>query len=158
MKIIDLLDEKLIKLNLNLKIKLEVIEELVDLVVNSGNLNDKENYKKVILVCEEMSIIGIGEGVVIFYVKNFLVIKVCIVVVVLKEGIDYELFDGSLLNLFFMIVVLDGVNNIYFEVLLRLFIIFMDEDFRNKFINLSFEKEFKEIIDKKEREKFSEEY
>lgn len=46
MKIIDLLDEKSIKLNLNSKTKQEAIEELVDLVANSGNLNDKENYKK----------------------------------------------------------------------------------------------------------------
>lgn len=46
MKIIDLLDEKSIKLNLNSKTKSEAIEELVDLVANSGNLNDKENYKK----------------------------------------------------------------------------------------------------------------
>ncbi|EQG76125.1 PTS system, fructose-specific IIABC component domain protein [Clostridioides difficile DA00165] len=46
MKIIDLLDKKSIKLNLNSKTKSEAIEELVDLVANSGNLNDKENYSK----------------------------------------------------------------------------------------------------------------
>ncbi len=57
-----------------------------------------------------------------------------------------------------MIAAPDGANNTHLEVLSRLSTILMDEDFRNKLINSNSEKEFKEIIDKKEREKFSEEY
>lgn len=75
MKIIDLLDEKSIKLNLNSKTKSEAIEELVDLVANSGNLNDKENYKKAILAREEMSTTGIGEGVAIPHAKILQLLK-----------------------------------------------------------------------------------
>nr|UWI48876.1 fructose-specific PTS transporter subunit EIIC [Clostridioides difficile] len=158
MKIIDLLDEKSIKLNLESKNKPEVIEELVDLVANSGNLNDKENYKKAILAREEMSTTGIGEGVAIPHAKTTAVTKACIAAAVSKEGIDYESFDGSLSNLFFMIAAPDGANNTHLEVLSRLSTILMDEDFRNKLINSGSSREFKEIIDKKEREKFSEEY
>ncbi|MCC0642712.1 MULTISPECIES: PTS fructose transporter subunit IIABC [unclassified Clostridioides] len=158
MKIIDLLDEKSIKLNLKSKNKPEVIEELVDLVANSGNLNDKENYKKAILAREEMSTTGIGEGVAIPHAKTTSVDKACIAAAVSKEGIDYESFDGSLSNLFFMIAAPDGANNTHLEVLSRLSTILMDEDFRNKLINSNSAREFKEIIDKKEREKFSEEY
>ncbi|MGX9755880.1 PTS fructose transporter subunit IIABC [Clostridioides difficile] len=158
MKIIDLLDEKSIKLNLESKNKPEVIEELVDLVANSGNLNDKENYKKAILAREEMSTTGIGEGVAIPHAKTTAVTKACIAAAVSKEGIDYESFDGSLSNLFFMIAAPDGANNTHLEVLSRLSTILMDEDFRNKLINSSSAREFKEIIDKKEREKFSDEY
>lgn len=158
MKIIDLLDEKSIKLNLESKNKSEVIEELVDLVANSGNLNDKENYKKAILAREEMSTTGIGEGVAIPHAKTTSVTKACIAATVSKEGIDYESFDGSLSNLFFMIAAPDGANNTHLEVLSRLSTILMDEDFRNKLINSTSAREFKEIIDKKEREKFSDEY
>lgn len=158
MKIIDLLDEKSIKLNLKSKNKPEVIEELVDLVANSGNLNDKENYRKAILAREEMSTTGIGEGVAIPHAKTTSVDKACIAAAVSKEGIDYESFDGSLSNLFFMIAAPDGANNTHLEVLSRLSTILMDEDFRNKLINSNSAREFKEIIDKKEREKFSEEY
>ncbi|UWD50478.1 fructose-specific PTS transporter subunit EIIC [Clostridioides difficile] len=158
MKIIDLLDEKSIKLNLESKNKPKVIEELVDLVANSGNLNDKENYKKAILAREEMSTTGIGEGVAIPHAKTTAVNKACIAAAVSKEGIDYESFDGSLSNLFFMIAAPDGANNTHLEVLSRLSTILMDEDFRNKLINSSSAREFKEIIDKKEREKFSDEY
>ncbi|MGO0905045.1 PTS fructose transporter subunit IIABC [Clostridioides difficile] len=158
MKIIDLLDEKSIKLNLESKNKSEVIEELVDLVANSGNLNDKENYKKAILAREELSTTGIGEGVAIPHAKTTSVTKACIAAAVSKEGIDYESFDGSLSNLFFMIAAPDGANNTHLEVLSRLSTILMDEDFRNKLINSTSAREFKEIIDKKEREKFSDEY
>ncbi len=48
-----------------------------------------------------------------------------------------------------MIAAPDGANNTHLEVLSRLSTILMDEDFRNKLINSSSEKEFKEIIDKR---------
>ncbi|EQG75597.1 phosphoenolpyruvate-dependent sugar phosphotransferase system, EIIA 2 family protein [Clostridioides difficile DA00165] len=64
------------------------------------------------------------------------VTKACIAAAVSKEGIDYESFDGSLSNLFFMIAAPDGANNTHLEVLSRLSTILMDEDFRNKLIQL----------------------
>ena len=157
MRIIDLIDKKSVELNLNSDKKLNVVDELVDLVNNSGNLNDKEEYKEAILAREELSTTAIGEGVAIPHAKNKSVKKACLAAGISKKGIDYEAFDDSLSHLFFMIAAPDGANDTHLEVLSRLSTILMDESFRNDLIKSSEVDEFLELINKKEREKFPEE-
>src|SRR5699024_2060093 len=157
MRIIDLLDKKSVTLNLVASTKIEAIDKMVDLVENSGNLNNKEEYKKAIIAREEMSTTGIGEGVAIPHAKTKAVDKACLAAGVSKDGIDYESFDGSLSHLFFMIAAPDGANDTHLEVLSRLSTILMDEEFRNNLINTTSIDEFISLIDKKESEKFPEE-
>ena len=157
MRITDLLDKKSVTLDLVASTKMEAIDKMVDLVGNSGNLNNKEEYKKAIIAREEMSTTGIGEGVAIPHAKTKAVNKACLASGVSKDGIDYESFDGSLSNLFFMIAAPDGANDTHLEVLSRLSTILMDEEFRNSLINATSVDEFIALIDKKESEKFPEE-
>ena len=157
MRITDLLDKKSVTLNLVASTKMEAIDKLVDLLENSGNLNNKEEYKKAIIAREEMSTTGIGEGVAIPHAKTKAVNKACLAAGVSKHGIDYESFDGSLSHLFFMIAAPDGANNTHLEVLSRLSTILMDEEFRTNLINANSVDEFITLIDKKESEKFPEE-
>ncbi len=63
MRITDLLSKESITLNLSSKTKPEVIDEMVDLVNASGNLNDKAEYKEAILAREELSTTAVGEGI-----------------------------------------------------------------------------------------------
>ena len=148
MRIIDLLDKKSVTLNLVASTKIEAIDKMVDLVENSGNLNNKEEYKKAIIAREEMSTTGIGEGVAIPHAKTKAVDKACLAAGVSKDGIDYESFDGSLSHLFFMIAAPDGANDTHLEVLSRLSTILMDEEFRNNLINTTSIDEFISLIDK----------
>ena len=157
MRIVDLIDKNSIKLNLVSTNKLDVVDELVDLVYKSGNLNNKDEYKKAILAREELSTTAIGEGVAIPHAKNKSVNKASLAVGISKEGIDYEAFDDSLSHLFFMIAAPDGANDTHLEVLSRLSTILMDEDFRNELINASSVEELLNLINKKEKEKFQEE-
>ena len=158
MRIINLIDKKSINLNLKSTNKSDVINELVELMNHSGNLKNKEEYKKAILAREELSTTGIGEGIAIPHAKTTAVKKASLATGVSKDGIDYEAFDGSLANLFFMIAAPDGANNTHLEVLARLSTILMDEDFREKLINASSEEEFLDLINQKEMEKFPQEY
>ena len=156
MRIIDLINKNSVKLNLVSKDKSNVVDELVDLVNNSGNLNNKKEYKEAILAREELSTTAIGEGVAIPHAKNKAVNKACLAAGISKEGIDYEAFDDSLSHLFFMIAAPDGANDTHLEVLSRLSTILMDEKFRNDLINASSIDEFLNLINKKEKEKFPE--
>ena len=158
MRITDLIDKKSINLNLKSTNKSDVINELVELMNHSENLKNKEEYKKAILAREELSTTGIGEGIAIPHAKTTAVKKASLATGISKDGIDYEAFDGSLANLFFMIAAPDGANNTHLEVLARLSTILMDEDFREKLINASSEEEFLDLINQKEMEKFPEEY
>ena len=157
MRIVDLINKNSVKLDLNTKSKLDVVDELVDLVNDSGNLNDKNEYKKAILAREKLGTTAIGEGVAIPHAKNKSVNKACLAAGVSKEGIDYEAFDDSLSHLFFMIAAPDGANDTHLEVLSRLSTILMDESFRNDLMNSPSVEEFLDLIDEKEREKFPEE-
>lgn len=157
MRITDLLNKQSISLNLKATNKMSAIDELVDLVNASGNLNNKEEYKQGIIAREEQSTTGIGEGIAIPHAKTKAVKKACLAAAVSKAGVDYESFDGSLAHLFFMIAAPDGANNTHLEVLSRLSTILMDETFRQDLMNATSVDQFLSLIDAKETEKFPEE-
>lgn len=157
MRIIDLLDKKSINLNLKSTDKASVIDELVNLVDASGNLNDKNEYKQEIIAREAKSTTGIGEGIAIPHAKTRAVKKACLASGVSKIGIDYNSLDGAPSNLFFIIAAPDGANDTHLEVLSRLSTILMDEKFRSSLINASSADEFLSLIDKTESEKFPKE-
>ena len=100
MRITDLLSKESIKLNLSSKTKPEVIDEMVDLVNASGNLNNKDEYKEAILAREELSTTAVGEGIAIPHAKTKAVKKACLGAGVTKKGIDYEAFAKLLDSVF----------------------------------------------------------
>ena len=157
MKIVDLLHKQGINLNFNPSTKEQCINELVDLMDKTGNLNNKEEYKKAILAREELSTTGIGEGIAIPHGKTSAVKKASLAAAICKNGVDYDSLDGAPAHLFFMIAVPDNSDNLHLEVLARLSTILMDEKFRTSLINCSDKDEFLKLIDKKEIEKFPEE-
>lgn len=157
MKIIDLLQKQGINLNFNPSTKEQCINELVDLMDKTGNLNDKEEYKKAILAREALSTTGIGDGIAIPHGKTNAVKKASLAAAISKNGVDYDSLDGAPAHLFFMIAVPENSNNLHLEVLARLSTILMDEKFRTSLINCSDTDQFLKLIDKKEVEKFPEE-
>ena len=71
-------------------------------------------------------------------------------------GVDYEAMDGKPSNIIFMIAApLDG--NVHLEVLSRLTVLLMDEQFRADLLAAKSAAEFLSVIDRKEKEKFGEE-
>lgn len=154
MRITDLLKKEGIKLDAKIGSKQEAIDTLVDLMAASGNLNDKEEYKKAVLAREELSTTGIGEGIAIPHAKTKAVRDAGLSSMVVKDGVDYDSLDGAPAHLFFMIAAPDGENNLHLEVLARLSTILMDESFRQKLINAKDKNEFLRLIDEKETEKF----
>ncbi|OVE67108.1 PTS fructose transporter subunit IIC [Clostridium diolis] len=157
MRIVDLLHKQGINLNFNPNTKEQCINELVDLMDKTGNLNNKEEYKKAILAREELSTTGIGDGIAIPHGKTSAVKKASLAAAICKKGVDYDALDGQPAHLFFMIAVPDNNDNLHLEVLARLSTILMDEAFRTSLIDCSDKEEFLRLIDKKEIEKFPEE-
>ncbi|MBN1068277.1 PTS fructose transporter subunit IIC [Clostridium botulinum] len=157
MRIIDLLKKQGIELNFNPSSKDECIEKLVNLMDKTGNLNNKEEYKKAIIAREAQSTTGIGEGIAIPHGKTNAVKKASLAAAVCKKGVDYDSLDGAPANLFFMIAVPDNSDNLHLEVLARLSTILMDEKFRETLINCEDKDQFLKLIDEKESEKFPEE-
>ncbi|MEW8955995.1 fructose-specific PTS transporter subunit EIIC [Clostridium sp.] len=157
MKITDLLNKNGIELSTNIRTKEEAIDKLVNLMSNTGNLNNKDEYKKAVLDRESLSTTGIGDGIAIPHAKTKAVKKAGLSAMVVKEGVDYDSLDGNPAKLFFMIAAPEGENNVHLEVLARLSTILMDEGFREKLIKAKDKEEFLSLIDDKENEKINSE-
>ncbi len=157
MKITDLLSEKAIILQGKAKSKSEAIDQLVDLMMANGNINDKEAYKKVVLKREEEGTTGIGEGIAIPHGKTDAVSKPGLAAMVIPEGVDFNSLDGSPAKLLFLIAAPNTKDNVHLDVLSRLSTLLMDTDFRQALYDAKTPKEFLECIDKAENEKLGEE-
>jgi PTS system fructose-specific IIC component len=154
MKIIDLLQKEGINLGFNNMSKNQCIDQLVNLMYNTGNIENKEIYKKAILDREALSTTGIGDGIAIPHGKSSTVKKASLVAAVCRRGIDYNSLDGEPAKLFFMIAVPESGDDLHLEVLARLSTILMDNQFKEKLINCTNKEEFLKLIDEKEKEKF----
>ena len=157
MRITDLLSEKAITLQGKAKNKSEAIDELVDLMMENGNIKDKEAYKKVVLKREEDGSTGIGEGIAIPHGKTDAVTKPGLAAMVIPEGVDFNSLDGSPAKLLFLIAAPNTKDNVHLDVLSRLSTLLMDTEFREALYKAKSPKEFLKCIDKAESEKLGEE-
>lgn len=153
MKITELLDINSIDLNPQISNKEEAIDHLVNLLDQSGKLNDKEIYKESVLNREAQSTTGIGDGVAIPHGQSEGVKTAGLSAMVVKEGLDFKSLDGQPTYLFFMIGAPKDSGGAHLQALAQLSTLLMEEDFRNALINASSKEEFLKLIDEKENVK-----
>ncbi|MBE6829764.1 MAG: PTS fructose transporter subunit IIC, partial [Ruminococcaceae bacterium] len=157
MRITDLLSEKGIDLNANPESKADAVDRLVNLMEQSGNLNDKEEYKRCVLEREKEGTTGIGEGVAIPHAKTNAVSRAGLSAMVVKDGVDYESLDGEPAHLLFLIAAPQTEENIHLDVLGRLSVLLMDDNFRQNLLQAKSNAEFLELINQAEIKKLAEE-
>ena len=152
MKIIDLLDNKSIRLNAEVHSKKEVLDTLVDLMDASGKLNDIETYRKGVYAREEEGSTGIGEGIAIPHCKSAAVNQAGLAAMVAPKGVEFDSLDGEPANLFFLIAAPDTADNVHLDVLSHLSVLLMDPDFTGKLREAETVEEFKKVIEMAENE------
>ena len=157
MKITDLLSEKAINLHGKANSKEEAIIQLVDLMVENENINDKEAYKQAVLKREEEGTTGIGEGIAIPHGKTDAVEKPGLAAMIIPDGVDFKSLDGSPARLLFLIAAPNTKDNVHLDVLSRLSTLLMDTEFRQALYDAKTPKEFLKCIDRAESEKLGEE-
>jgi len=157
MKITDLLDEKSIKLNATANGKKQALDQIINLIGQTGNIENIEEYKQIVFKREEQGTTGIGEGIAIPHGKSNTVKKASLAAMVFRGGINFEALDNQKVNLMFLIAAPETKDNIHLEVLSRLSALLMDENFREKLKSAKTEKEFLNYIDEAEKAKYGEE-
>ena len=157
MRITDLLSEKAINLHGKANSKEEAIIQLVDLMVENENINDKEAYKQAVLKREEEGTTGIGEGIAIPHGKTDAVEKPGLAAMIIPDGVDFKSLDGSPARLLFLIAAPNTKDNVHLDVLSRLSTLLMDTEFRQALYDAKTPKEFLKCIDRAESEKLGEE-
>ena len=153
MRITDLLDKQSISLNGAPKDKKEALDQVVDLMAKSGKINDVEAYRQKVYAREEESTTGIGEGIAIPHGKCDAVTKPGLAAMVVKDGVDFDSLDGEPVHLIFLIAAPNTEDNIHLDVLSKLSVLLMDEQFTADLLNAKSVDEFLEIVDKADDEK-----
>lgn len=152
MKITQLLTEETIILNLDATSKQQVLEELTGQLEQAGKLVDRQAFLKDILMRENQSTTGIGEGIAIPHAKSVAVDAPAIAFGRSEHGLDYESLDGQPAHLFFMIAATEGANDDHLEALSRLATFLMDEKFRSRILAASSKQQVLQAITDKEME------
>ena len=151
MKIIDLLDDRSILLDGRVADKKAALDQMVELMDASGKLRDKETYRQGVYAREQEGSTGIGEGIAIPHCKSDAVIKPGLAAMVVKDGVEFESLDGQPAHLFFLIAAPNTEDNVHLDVLSRLSVLLMDEDFTNKLRQATSVSEFKQISEEAEK-------
>lgn len=153
MRITDLLDKRSILLDGTPQNKSEALDQVVELMVKSGKIKDKEGYRKQVYAREEESTTGIGEGIAIPHGKCDAVERPGLAAMVVKNGVDFDALDGEPVSLIFLIAAPNTKDNVHLDVLSKLSVMLMDEEFTQSLREAASVEAFLDIIDKADDEK-----
>ena len=153
MTIRDLLAAESINLNGTPAGKTEALNQCIDLMAKNGKIADVEKYRKGVFAREEEGTTGIGMGIAIPHCKSDAVTKAGLAAMVVKDRVDFESLDGTPAKIIFLIAAPNTEDNVHLQVLSKLSVMLMDEQFTNSLINAGSVDEFLNIIDSAEKAK-----
>ena len=153
MRMKDLLGTDSICLDGDADTKQEVITQMVRLMAKRGNINNLEKYEKGVLAREKEGTTGVGEGIAIPHCKSDAVDAPGLAAMILPKGVDYDALDGEPVYIVFLIAAPDTKDNVHLDVLSKLSVLLMDEEFTKALQKARTPEEFLEIMDRAEAEK-----
>ena len=113
MRINDLLSPESIMLGGKASDKKDVLKQMVDLMANSGKVNDKDNYLATVMAREEEGSTGFGEGIAIPHGRCKGVNAPGLAAMVLSEGVEYEALDDEPVDMLFLIAAPEGGGSVH---------------------------------------------
>lgn len=157
MRITDLLAKESIMLNGVSQTKDETINSMAQLMARSGKIKDVKAYAAGLKKREEESTTAVGEGIAIPHYKGAAVTKPGLAAMVIKNGTDFDSIDGEPVKLIFAIAAPDSKENVHLDVLSKLSVLLMDENFSRDLINAKTPDEFIRVINAAESKRDAEE-
>lgn len=152
MRITELLKPESIDLNAAPKDKNDTIRQAVALMAKSGNISNIEAYTKQVMAREEESTTGVGEGIAIPHGKCDAVTRPGLAAMIIRDGVDYDSLDGEPVNVLFLIAAPNTKDNVHLDVLSKLSVLLMDEDFIAALKAAKTTDEFLKVIDDADKE------
>lgn len=120
MKIQDLLNKKVMLLDLQATTKEAAIDEMINSLVENGVVTDFDVFKAGIMAREAQTSTGLGDGIAMPHSKNAAVKEATVLFAKSNKGVDYESLDGQPTDLFFMIAAPEGANDTHLAALAEL--------------------------------------
>ena len=153
MKITDLLSIDSIEIGSSYKDKDELLKNAVKLMCRSGIINNKKEYLNSVLKREKESTTGVGNGIAIPHGRCKAVDKAGLAAIVLNKPVEYEALDNKPVELLFLIAAPEDKGNVHLEILSKLAMMLMDQEFTFKLKNSRTAEEFIRAIDEAEENK-----
>ncbi|MDD5983795.1 MAG: fructose-specific PTS transporter subunit EIIC [Solobacterium sp.] len=153
MKITDLLSIDSIEIGSSYKDKDELLKNAVKLMCRSGIINNEKEYLNSVLKREKESTTGVGNGIAIPHGRCKAVDKACLAAIVLNKPVEYEALDNKPVELLFLIAAPEDKGNVHLEILSKLAMMLMDQEFTFKLKNSRTAEEFIRVIDETEENK-----
>ena len=153
MRITELLDLRSISLDAVPASKQEALDMAVALMAKSGKIRDEEAYRREVYLREEESTTGAGGGIAIPHGKCDAVIRPGLAAMVIPNGVDFDSLDGEPVHLIFLIAAPNTKDNVHLDVLSKLSVLLMDEQFSEKLRRAKTAEEFLRIVDEADAEK-----
>ena len=101
---------------------------------------------------EEESTTGVGEGIAIPHGKCDAVTRPGLAAMIIRDGVDYDSLDGEPVNVLFLIAAPNTKDNVHLDVLSKLSVLLMDEDFTAALKAAKTTDEFLKVIDDADKE------
>lgn len=153
MKITDLLSIDSIEIDSSYKDKDELLKNAVKLMCRSGIINNEKEYLNSVLKREKESTTGVGNGIAIPHGRCKAVDKAGLAAIVLNKPVEYEALDNKPVELLFLIAAPEDKGNVHLEILSKLAMMLMDQEFTFKLKNSRTAEEFIRVIDEAEENK-----
>lgn len=153
MKITDLLSIDSIEIGSSYKDKDELLKNAVKLICRSGIINNEKEYLNSVLKREKESTTGVGNGIAIPHGRCKAVDKAGLAAIVLNKPVEYEALDNKPVELLFLIAAPEDKGNVHLEILSKLAMMLMDQEFTFKLKNSRTAEEFIRVIDEAEENK-----
>ena len=150
MKISELLNIKSIELNLDVDSKNELIEKLINLAENQGNIIDKEEVKNEVFERESIMSTGVGKGVALPHAKTNAITEVTIALATLKEPIDYDSLDKNPINIATLLLGMESNVGLHLRLLSKISRLMNNDSFRSQLLELKTPEKVMELISKYE--------
>lgn len=146
MRISDILDESVVRVQLKGKSKDEIINQMIAIVNNSNKITDIEKVREAIFEREKIMSTGVGNGFAIPHGKTDAVLDIVAAFAVTEEPIDYDSLDEQPVRLIFLLVGKDSMVGPHIKLLSRISRLMNKEEFRSKLLKAESEKQVIEIF------------
>lgn len=151
MKITNMIEENLIKLDLNIDNKKDALKTMVQLLKKEGKIKSESQFLAKIIERESEGSTGFGRGIAVPHGKSETVNELSLSIARTKKGIDYHSLDGQKVKLIFMVADYQGYSPKYLKLVSNLISWLRDEEFRNKLLRTTNKTDFIELFKRKEK-------
>jgi fructose-specific phosphotransferase system IIA component len=150
MRIVDLLNEKVVRTNLAGTTKTEIINAMIDVAASQERVLDKERVREAIFEREKIMSTGVGAGFAIPHAKSDAVSDIVAAFAVTAQPIDYQSLDDQPVRIVFLLIGRENMVGPHIKLLSRISRLMNNEDFRKRLLDAKTPKDILEIFRQEE--------